>query len=198
MSYFDNIVFDENTLLESRKGEHPYSDTAESKYAKPLKQFEENPNHYSSSRYQYKQTPLEKLHIDKRDAKGDTLRNPKYGHEEFRVADKKTGKTIDNYKDFDTAYKAYSKPGSNSDLYITHKPNNDLSGKKKAEFDARVNKNLNARDYAVKVTKSVDKKYGHDSIESQSAKDAARRHYRRTHKEAVEMLKAYNPEFIEL
>lgn len=72
-----------------------------------------------------------------------------------------------------------------SDTSSRYDKRDDVNNK---EYKSALKDKKNERKYADKVTKDVDKKYGHDSIEAQSAKDAARRHYRKTMKEALDML----------
>lgn len=72
-----------------------------------------------------------------------------------------------------------------SDTATRYDKRDDVSNK---EYKSALKDKKNERKYADKVTKDVDKKYGHDSVEAQSAKDAARRHYRKTMKEALDML----------
>ena len=199
MSYFDNIVFEESVLSETAKGSYQKNQSQEEKYKKEKAS---DGFTYHGSRHQERSTPLEKARIDKGVDRGQVLQNPKYGHPEYTVRDINTHKKVgDPTADEDTAYKNYQKAGSDSHiLSYTYKKNDDVKGDKKKEFNDKVNKVTDARQYADKVTKGLDKKYGYDSIQSQSAKDAARRHYRKTHKEAVELaeslLESYQPDCI--
>lgn len=63
----------------------------------------------------------------------------------------------------------------------------DMSKDEEKAYKSALKKTADARHYADKVTKDLDKKYGHDSYEAQTAKDAARRHYRNTHRESAEL-----------
>lgn len=188
MSYLDNIAFEESVLSETAKGSYQIHHSQEEKYANAKDP--DDGRTYHGSRYQDKSTPLEKARIDKGRDKSTVLADPKYGHREYSVRDKKTQKKVgDTITDGDTAYKNYLKAGTDTHtLSYVNKKNDDIKGAKKKEFNDKVNKVANAREYADKVTKGLDKKYGHDSIQSQSAKDAARRHYRKTHKEAAELV----------
>lgn len=82
----------------------------------------------------------------------------------------------------DPKYGTKVKVGDNATRYDKR---DDVNNK---EYKSALKDKKNERKYADKVTKDVDKKYGHDSVEAQSAKDAARRHYRKTMKEALDML----------
>lgn len=87
--------------------------------------------------------------------KSHALQNPRFGHKRY----------INDEKDS-----------------WTYEKNDNMSKEDKKDFKASKKKIGDARKYAEKVTKDIDNKFGRDSYEAQSAKDAARRHYRNTHK----------------
>ena len=78
--------------------------------------------------------------------------------------------------------------GTDSDGNTTRRyvKKDNMTKDEKKDYKSTLKKTRDARRYADKVTKDIDKKYGHDSYEAQTAKDAARRHYRKTH-ESVEL-----------
>lgn len=103
-------------------------------------------------------------------AKQEVLKNPKYGEK-----------------------KVLSKT-DNSETYRMI-PKKDMDKDTKREYKSEVKDKKNEYKYAAKATKNIDKKYGRDSEEAQSAKDAARRHYRKTMKEALDMLAAIDYDY---
>ena len=198
MSYFDNIVFDENTLLEGKQ--------AEEYLERKLKEKKANEDKYN------------RTHGNSPGFDGRRTANIKSGG--FDAPDRTYDKTARNNPRFDAAREIENHREKYNDVMpkqtSSEKALNKArdAEKKSREYASKMIKNKSTEYYKKslddeakgnkeeahkKYKKSVLlRDYPNENINAQLAHDAARRHYRRTHKEAVEMLEAYNPELIEL
>lgn len=206
MSYFDNIVFDENTLLEGKQAEE---------YLKKKQDKINNEREKDIARYG--KTRIYNVDQDKEYIKGSrSAQTPTWDTHRSNYADG----SRDNIRNHTNSDHDYVKRNPRYKDVETHRnrmrelknkypdamPKNTET-KLDKEYDKAQKKRTDELMYANKVaSKYADKNAsGHYPGDSQvatskyaQAADAARRHYRRTHKEAAEMLEAYNPELIEL